>query len=466
MPSHRRKAEPNATGPLDTYAEQRLVSVTKPVSGFSPDTVRALVPDGWHIQWFDPVARHAWRGWGAAAVLRGDPADRFADIQRQAQSLFGDAVCRGPGPGPRLAGGFSFSSGYLSDKVWQSFAPGCFVLPHFQHELAEDQEWLTINVLVDSGVNPQDAVTHCCEILSDLDRNGASLQPVVPARGTGVSTSTSHTIENPVTKAEWHCMIGEALDRIRASQINKVALARMRELNFTQPPDTNRALARLATRYSACYRFLFQQEDGSVFLGASPELLCALDGSRLHTMALAGTAPCHRSAEADRNVRRELLSSAKNWHEHRIVVDNLLARLHEFKAIPDQDLHTGILSLHNVHHLHTPISATPQAARHVLEWLEHLHPTAALGGDPANQAMSLIDALERQPRGWYAAPFGLFDRFGHGTFCVGIRSAVIHKARAWLFAGAGIVSGSRPDPEWDETEWKFQPMYQALTAQS
>ena len=449
---------------MDTYAEQRLVSVTKLVSGFSPDTVRALVPDAWHIQWFDPVAQYALRGWGAAAVLRGDPADRFADIQRQAEALFGDAVCRGPGRGPRLAGGFSFSSGYLSDKVWQSFAPGCFVLPHFQHELAEDREWLTINVLVDSGVDTQEAVTHCCEILSDLDRNGANPRQVAPSRCAGGSRSTLHTVENPVAKTEWHCMVGKALDRIRAGQISKVALARMRELNFSQPPDTHRALACLAPRYSACYRFLFHQEDGSVFLGASPELLCALDGGRLHTMALAGTAPRRQSAEADWNARRELSSSAKNRHEHRIVVDNLIARLHEFEAIPDKDLHTGILSLHNVHHLQTLVSATPRTGRHVLQWLEHLHPTAALGGDPADQAISLIDELERQPRGWYAAPFGLFDRFGHGTFCVGIRSAVIHKTRAWLFAGAGIVTGSRPELEWDETEWKFQPMHQALTA--
>ena len=428
--------------------------------------VRALVPDAWQIQWFDPVARHALKGWGAAAVLRGDPADRFADIQRQAELLFGDAVCRGPGRGPCLAGGFSFSNGYLSDKVWQSFAPGCFVLPHFQHELVEDRERLTINVLVDAGVDTQEAVTHCCEILRGLDRDGANPRQVTPSRCAGASTSTLHTVENPVTKLEWNCMVGKALDRIRGGQISKVALARMRELNFTQPPDTNRALACLAPHYSACYRFLFHQEDGSVFLGASPELLCALDGGRLHTMALAGTAPRHQTTEADGNARRELLSSNKNQHEHRIVVDNLLARLHEFTAIPDQDLHTGILSLHNVHHLHTPVSATPRAARHVLEWLEHLHPTAALGGDPTEQAMFLIDELESQPRGWYAAPFGVFDRFGHGTFCVGIRSAVIHKARAWLFAGAGIVAGSRPELEWDETEWKFQPMHQALTAQS
>lgn len=451
---------------MDTYAEQRLVSVTRPVSEFSPDRIRALVPDAWHIQWFDPVARHALRGWGAAAVLRGDPADRFADIRAQAELLFGDAVCRGPGRGPRLAGGFSFSKGYLSDKVWQSFAPGCFVLPHFQHESVGDREWLTINVLVDSGVDAQEAVGHCGEILGDLDRNGANPPPGSPSHGTGVSLSTSHTVENPVAKAEWHDMVGEVLDRIKTGRLNKVALARMRELNFAQPPDTDRAMARLAHRYSDCYRFLFHQEDGSVFLGASPELLCALDDGRLHTMALAGTAPRRPSAEADRNMRRELLASTKNRHEHRIVVDNLLARLHEFKAVPDQDHRTGILSLHNVHHLHTPVSATPQAVRHVLEWLEHLHPTAALGGDPAHQAMFLIDELERQPRGWYAAPFGQFDRFGQGTFCVGIRSAVIHKARAWLFAGAGIVAGSQPEPEWDETEWKFQPMHQALTAQT
>ena len=449
---------------MDAYTGQRLVSVSRTVSGFAAENLRALVPDAWQVRWRDPVARQAFAGWGSAAVLRGDPADRFVDIRRQADALFRNAVCEGPGEGPRLAGGFSFSKGYLSDKVWQSFAPGCFVLPHFQHETVADREWLTVNVLADIGMDEREAVGHCREVLDDLVR-----QPDNPTRSIVPNCEDgdqAHAAKDPVTKAEWHGMVSEVLDRIASGRIGKVALARMRELNFPQPPDTNRAWEDLGSRYNGCYRFLFQQEDGSVFLGASPELLCALDDTRLQTMALAGTAPRGQSAAEDGNACRELLASSKNRNEHNIVIDNLIARLQEFDARPNRNLHTEILSLHNVHHLHTPVVAEVRRQRHILEWLEHLHPTAALGGDPVERAMALIDELETQPRGWYAAPFGLFDRFGHGAFCVGIRSAVIHKTRAWLFAGAGIVAGSQPELEWDETEWKFQPMHRALTFRS
>jgi menaquinone-specific isochorismate synthase len=45
---------------------------------------------------------------------------------------------------------------------------------------------------------------------------------------------------------------------------------------------------------------------------------------------------------------------------------------------------------------------------------------------------------------------------------VAIRCGLIKGKRAILFAGAGIVAGSDPDAEWNETENKMRPSLRAL----
>jgi menaquinone-specific isochorismate synthase len=70
--------------------------------------------------------------------------------------------------------------------------------------------------------------------------------------------------------------------------------------------------------------------------------------------------------------------------------------------------------------------------------------------------------LETFPRGLYAGALGWIDARGNGEFFVGLRSALIDGARARLYAGAGIVAGSRPEKEFAETELKFRAMQEAF----
>jgi len=73
-----------------------------------------------------------------------------------------------------------------------------------------------------------------------------------------------------------------------------------------------------------------------------------------------------------------------------------------------------------------------------------------------------IQEIEQIERGWYSAPVGWYNLNGCGEFAVAIRSALLHKNRAYLYAGCGIVNDSDPESEWEETILKFQPMTNAL----
>ena len=97
-------------------------------------------------------------------------------------------------------------------------------------------------------------------------------------------------------------------------------------------------------------------------------------------------------------------------------------------------------------------------------WLcRELHPTPAVGGCPTDTAVQRIRDWEGFDRGWYAAPFGVIGR-DVVELAVAIRSACVKEKRLSLFSGAGIVSGSTPDQEWDEIENKIVDFIRILTA--
>jgi isochorismate synthase EntC len=100
----------------------------------------------------------------------------------------------------------------------------------------------------------------------------------------------------------------------------------------------------------------------------------------------------------------------------------------------------------------------------ILDLLRLLHPTPAVCGLPRDSAMAFLGEEEPFERGWYAGPVGFFDAEGNGIFVPALRMGVATGSGWRLFAGAGIVEGSVPALEWEETAIKFEPMLEALAA--
>ena len=92
-----------------------------------------------------------------------------------------------------------------------------------------------------------------------------------------------------------------------------------------------------------------------------------------------------------------------------------------------------------------------------------LHPTPALAGTPRTAALAFI--REHEPdRGWYGGPVGWVDDAGDGELWIAIRAALLDRERpvATLFAGGGIVAGSQPASELDETRVKLDAVGRLL----
>jgi menaquinone-specific isochorismate synthase len=265
-----------------------------------------------------------------------------------------------------------------------------------------------------------------------------------------------------MTPEAWAEMVHKAIAGIRSGEMKKVVLARMCEIRGEGEFDIESALRFLDERYEGCYRFLFEPRPGHIFFGATPELLVAVQGDELRTMALAGSIRRGASEEEDTALAEELLSSRKDCHEHRLVVEALRRKLAGRTLERSIPLEPSVLALSNIMHLHTPIQARLRSPEGVLPLAAHLHPTPALGGAPRRSALAFIRAEEPVTRGWYAGPVGWIGPQLDGVFAVAIRSAVVQHERAWLYAGGGIVADSQPEKEWEETALKFRPMLQAL----
>jgi isochorismate synthase len=182
-------------------------------------------------------------------------------------------------------------------------------------------------------------------------------------------------------------------------------------------------------------------------------------------MALAGSAPRGATEAEDRSLGSALLASSKNREEHEIVTTMLrvsLANLCSRTWIADTP---KLLRLKNIQHLQTAIVGELQPGRSILEALQMLHPTPAVGGTPTEPALAFIRANENLDRGWYAGPIGWIDLHGDGEFAVALRSALLERRRATLFAGCGIVKNSDPEAEYAESCLKLQVILRSLSGE-
>jgi menaquinone-specific isochorismate synthase len=191
-------------------------------------------------------------------------------------------------------------------------------------------------------------------------------------------------------------------------------------------------------------------------LGATPEVLFSTDGVRFTTMALAGTRP---SARAE-----ELLDDPKERDEHQIVIEDIKDRLQPDGAVTVG--RTGVMVFSGLAHLLTDITFEPPHPQRFGfdEMIRRLHPTAALGASPRSDesARWLREADRGVGRGFFGAPFGFQRADGSGLCIVAIRSLTWRGGLARIGSGAGIVSQSSMDAEFEELRRKREQVKRLL----
>jgi menaquinone-specific isochorismate synthase len=287
--------------------------------------------------------------------------------------------------------------------------------------------------------------------LTTIGNDPNTISPVVA----DLPSPTHYSIDAITDQAEWREAVGAVLDAIDRRELKKVVLAREVRVEADTTFDVGAVLRRLHRAQAGCFVFADRG-----FVGATPELLVRRRGDRVMCRPMAGTIA--RDADGDGDEAARLLESRKDANEHALVV-SAVQRTLEDRCSDVTARGPEAARFADVTHLATYIGArVVDPSTTALSLALALHPTPAVAGTPRDGALLAISQLEPTPRGNYAGPVGWVNAAGDGEFAVALRCAQLDGHHARLHAGAGIVAGSDPDAEWDETSAKLEPMLRAL----
>ncbi len=434
-----------------------LVSVTAPVAPDDPLALFARAAGATHNRffWSRPSAGLAVAGLGSAWDIAAGGAGRFASAAAAWRDLVGaacvDADPSLPFAGPVAAAGFAFDPLRPPSGLWADFPDGLLFLPRMLLARQGDLASLTFNGLVGPETSSVKLYLSATRRLRDLI--GGPWRAARPAEGL--------PIEESMPASAWRGIVADAVADLRAGTMEKVVLAREVRLRANSDLDIPAALETLRRDYPDTFIFAVAR-GGRAFLGASPERLVSLRDGVVSASGLAGSIARGVTPEEDERLGQELLASAKERMEHAVVVGMIRAALADLCIDIAAPTEPTLMKVRNIQHLFTPISGRITGDRSALDLVAALHPTPAVGGKPRDVALEWIRSHERLDRGWYAGPVGWLDARGEGEFAVALRSALVSKREAALFAGCGIVSGSDPAREEQETQLKLRPMLGAL----
>ncbi|HVZ64834.1 MAG TPA: isochorismate synthase [Lacunisphaera sp.] len=438
----------------------QLVSISLAVEHLDPLAVLESIFEPGELHFYAERPAQGFAVAGAEAVLEftAEGEDRFLAARAQIARVLDDTIAVGPIDEPFAGPHFFFACSFGPRVATDAAFPALrLFVPRWQVARMGDSTVAVANLLVPPG--------------APVDLLAAKVWKA-HAKFRSFDYRSAHRKDRPSAPREiaeiggadaYRSAVGRALEAIARGDYRKIVLARAKRLTTSEEFHPLGVLNHLRQRFPACYAFSIANGKGQSFIGATPERLVRVSGGRMHTEALAGSAPRGESASEDAALARALLQSEKDLREHRVVVDAIGRRLADLGLQLEHAAQPRLLGLANVQHLHLPISATLPSGVHILDLVSRLHPTPAVGGSPREAAIAALPALEPFDRGLYAGPQGWVDHRGGGEFFVGIRSALVSGRQAIAYAGAGIVAGSHPEKEFAETELKFKALIEALT---
>jgi len=367
-------------------------------------------------------------GWGVHATTTVSGKDRFERARdwwhRQLETFSISNSVHGSGTGPVLFTSFSF------DRNQESV----LIIPKVVVGQKGSQSWITW-----IGDTPQ-----------------PSLIDSAPTFTQGNFTYS----DGSISTSAWKERVAEAIKRIESSAVDKVVLARDVVATSDSNIEPRAILKKLAAEYPSTWTFAV---DG--LIGATPELLLRLSRGMVTSRVLAGTIPKTGDDEKDLALAGSLARSSKDLEEHEYAVRSVAEALEPFCSSTNVPESPFVLHLANVMHLATDVTGALIETKQRVDafsLLKSLHPSAAVCGTPRNIAFDIIDEIEGMNRGRYAGPVGWIDASGDGELGIALRTGQISGKEIRIYAGCGIVAGSNPEKELEESAAKMIPMKSAL----
>lgn len=251
--------------------------------------------------------------------------------------------------------------------------------------------------------------------------------------------------------ARYRHKVAQGIAQLNPSTLEKVVLSRSKTINASIQPLP--FFQRLQEAYPQAFTYLLWTPMHGCWAGATPETLLAYRDGCWTTQALAGTLP---------------FPATRKWHdkeyrEQQLVTDTIVAALTNAGFSPALGERQSLVA-GQVQHLSTAITiADDFAIDRAFALAKHLHPTPAVCGLPREKAQQVIAAIEQRDRQLYTGYLGPVTDAVTTQLFVNLRCCQLWQDAVTLHVGGGIVEGSTPEEEWQETVHKAQTIAQIIT---
>lgn len=411
-------------------------------------------------------------------ISRGDPLEGVRRWLRRFQAA--------PVPGlPPFAGGLVGWFAYDLARSWEPVGPPrpldqphlrlmvvdrLLAFDHLRHTLLG-----VVHVHLRPGDDPAQRYREGLAALEDLMEQARAPrtyeeQPSGSALAGGIEAAAPAAAANGLLPGGWRANLSReafeaAVQRVQEAIHTGEVLQVVLSQAFRRPLQTDPLNVYRVLRSLNPSPYLFYLRSGDeTLLGSSPEMMARLRGDLAELRPIAGTRPRGVDAAEDQRLEGELVSDAKEQAEHAMLVElglKDLARIARPGTVQVERL-SAVERFSHVMHLVSYLSARLRPGLDALHLLRATFPAGTVSGAPRLRALQLIDQLEPEPRGVYAGAVGYLDFAGNMDSCITIRSLHVHRGEARVQAGAGIVAGSDPAREYQETLNKAKALFAAV----
>ena len=212
------------------------------------------------------------------------------------------------------------------------------------------------------------------------------------------------------------------------------------------------------------YEFLIQFGDEQL-VGASPEMFIRVEGDRVETCPISGTARRTGDPLQDAKNIRELLNSAKEESELTMCTDvdrndkSRVCRPGTVQVIGRKLIEAYSGLFHTVDHVEGFLEPRFDSLD---AFLSHMWAVTLIGA-PKKAASGAIEALEKSARGWYGGAVGMLSMNGDINTGIAIRTTYLRDGYATYPAGATLLYDSDPASEERETRLKATGFFRLLS---
>lgn len=338
------------------------------------------------------------------------------------------------------------------------------------HDLDELNEAFIINSFKDSHppiplILNGDIVIRFNQVKTDVKisptLSGERLEKFIDDLGNETRKAKSKKSTDHQSLTDYNGMVRQALQEIEHGSIQKVVLARQKQLALVEQPNLFELHQKLSVKYPNAFVYALYTQANGHWIGATPEkLISVMDRIWFSTDSLAGTQPL-ASDQSLSDVPWTMKEIEEQAMVSRYIIECFKKiRLREYEEIGPKTVKAGIMA-----HLKTEFKVDMEATNSPTLpaiMLDLLHPTSAVCGFPRDKALQFINEHEGFDRELYSGFLGPVNMDGETNLFVNLRCMKLQGTVATLYAGAGITSGSDPEKEFQETELKMDTLLSVL----